>query len=149
MPSPRPISATALVPRAAASIFDFLCDLENHWLLGDRFVALESVGDRGGRIRIRGPLGVARHARATIVTALPPAAGESGLLEGRAELDSGSVGRIAWRVEPQDERGARVTLEAVVERAVGIDRLLLAAGGRYWLRRSFTRTLAGLARLVR
>jgi hypothetical protein len=148
MPDATPISAAASVGRPAVRIFEFLSDLDNHWLLGDRFVSLDAVGSGGGRIRIRGPFGISRLARTRIVSARPPAEDAPGCLEGRAELDSGSVARIAWRVERDGADRARVALEAVVERCAGFDRAVLALGGRWWLRRSLAHTVAGLDRVV-
>jgi hypothetical protein len=148
MPDATPISAAASVDRPAARIFEFLSDLDNHWLLGDRFVSLDSVGPGGGRIRIRGPLGISRLARTQIVSTRPPTETEPGCLEGRAELDSGSAGRIAWYVAPDGPQRSRVELEAVVERCTGLDRAVLLLGGRRWLHRSLVHTLAGLERVV-
>lgn len=64
---------------AAAAVFGFLADLENHWLLTDRFVEVLTL-DRspdggpahGGRVRIRGPLGLARTAETRVAEADPP-----------------------------------------------------------------------------
>jgi uncharacterized protein YndB with AHSA1/START domain len=110
-------------------VFAFLGDLRNHWRLSRRFVELERL-DRdaeGAWVRIRGPLGLSRHAHTRIDETDPPR-----LLRGRAELGPETVGRIRWTVEPCGS-GSRVTLEAEVVEASLVDRLVLALGGRRWI----------------
>jgi hypothetical protein len=135
-----PIAADGLVPTGREAVFAFLAELSNHWLVADRWidvVCLDDGGD-GGRVRIRGPLGLRRTARTQVLASEPPAR-----LEGRATLGA-TVARVRWELA---ERGQAtlVRLEAHVERAGPLDRLLLAAGGRRWLRRRFRSTIAGLA----
>jgi hypothetical protein len=135
-----PIAADGLVPIGREAVFAFLAELSNHWLVADRWidvVCLDDEGD-GGRVRIRGPLGLRRTARTQVLKAEPPAR-----LEGRAAL-GGTVARVRWELA---ERGQAtlVRLEAHVEHAGPLDRLLLAAGGRAWLRWRFRATIAGLA----
>jgi hypothetical protein len=58
------IEAGTVVPAAPPAVFDFLSDLRNHWVVAGRWiqvVALDGDGD-GGRVRIRGPLGLRRTA---------------------------------------------------------------------------------------
>jgi hypothetical protein len=92
-----------------------------------------------GGVRIRGPLGIHRRARTTLVSTEPPA-----LIRGRAELGR-TVGHVTWTLQPAGG-GTRVTLDATVERAWAGDRLLLRLGGRRWLRRRFERVLETLER---
>jgi len=106
------------------------------------FVELEHVdpeGD-GSRVRLRGPFGVGRTARTSVEEAVP-----SSRLRGRADIGGGTVGRVAWDIEPADG-GSRVALSAVVERAGLLDRVILACGGSRYLRRIFARTLENLER---
>lgn len=119
-------------------IFAFLSDLHNHWRLGDAFVEVGDVREDGGGIVVRGPLGIARAARTVVVETAPDT-----LIRGRAEIGTSTVGYVAWVLEP-DGAGTRVTLSASVERASVRDRLLLALGGRRWLRRRFVRVLEQL-----
>ncbi|HKP17049.1 MAG TPA: SRPBCC family protein [Gaiellaceae bacterium] len=126
------IAASRLVPYPPERVFEFLADLDNHWRLDDAFV----VGNGG--VRIRGPLGLARDARTELVSARAPAS-----LRGRADVGNGTVGLVTWDVAAAGA-GSEVTLAAVVERAALRDRLLLAAGGRRWLRRRFARVLETL-----
>ena len=133
------IVARRLLPHPPERVFAFLSDLHNHWQLEDSFIAVDGVGDGGGRIRIRGPLGISREARTEVVAVEPPSR-----LEGRAVLGK-TVGAVAWEIAPDGE-GSRVSLSAHVGRATALDRLLLALGGRAWLRRRFATVLETLDR---
>jgi uncharacterized protein YndB with AHSA1/START domain len=126
-------------------LFDFLCDLENHWLLADRFVEvleLDRDGNgaaHGGRVEIRGPLGMRRTVVTRVVEIVPP-----GLIAGTATLaPDGTCALVCWTLRP-DGDGTSVRLEANVQRASLRDRLLLATGGRAWLRRRFAKILETL-----
>ena len=76
------VHATRSVGAEVADVFAFLADLENHWLLADRFVEVVELagppGARtGGRVRVRGPLRLRR--TATIrVDAIRPTGGAEG-----------------------------------------------------------------------
>ena len=139
------IEAAALVPAPPEDVFAFLSDLRNHWRLADRFVEVltldSSDGGRadGGRVRVRGPLGVRRTVTTRVVAAREPR-----LLIGTAELASGTRARVSWVIAGR-LGSSRVRLAADLERARPLDRLLLAAGGRWWLRRRFASTLERLA----
>jgi hypothetical protein len=117
-------------------VFEFLSNLENHWRLEQRFVALDEVrGNEGGRVRMRGPFGLSRVADTRVLEAREPTSDLPGELSGRADI-GGTVGRVHWQIEPSDG-GSKVTLSAWVERARPLDRALLALGGRWWLQRIF------------
>ena len=100
---------------------------------------MNGVGDGGGRILIRGPLGITREARTEVVETEAPSR-----LVGRAVLGT-TVGEVAWKTLP-DGGGSLVSLSAEVERASAADRLLLGLGGRAWLRRRFANVLETLDR---
>ena len=100
---------------------------------------MNGVGNGGGRILIRGPLGITREARAEVVDAEAPCR-----LVGRAVLGT-TVGAVAWKILPEGE-GSLVSLSAEVERASTANRLLLVLGGRRWLRRRFANVLETLDR---
>ena len=140
------VEAAALVPAAPEDVFAFLSDLRNHWRLADRFVevvtleASDGVHADGGRVRVRGPLGLRRTATIRVVAARAPR-----LLIGTAELAGGTRARVSWTIAGR-LGSTRVRLAAELERARRLDRLLLAAGGRWWLRRRFESTLARLGR---
>lgn len=140
------IEAAAIVPAAPEDVFAFLSDLRNHWRLADRFVevvTLESDDGEaatGGRVRLRGPLGLRRTATTRVVASREPR-----LIIGTAELSGGSRARVSW-ILAQRLRSTRVRLVAEIERAGPLDRALLALGGRRWLRRRFASTLERLAR---
>jgi uncharacterized protein YndB with AHSA1/START domain len=134
-----PIEATALVAAPPETVFDFLSDLANHWRLVDRFVAVVSLADDGAVVRLRGPLGVRRTVRTRVTEARRPE-----LIVGVAELRGGTTARVTWTLEGVPG-ATRVRLAAEVAEARPLDRLLLALGGRVWMRRRFAH---GLRRLV-
>jgi uncharacterized protein YndB with AHSA1/START domain len=127
------------LPHPPERVFEFLSDLHNHWQLEDSFIAVDGVGNGGGRILIRGPLGITREARTEMVEAEAPSR-----LVGRAVLGT-TVGEVAWEIRPESD-GSLVSLSAEVERASTADRLLLGLGGRAWLRRRFANVLETLDR---
>jgi carbon monoxide dehydrogenase subunit G len=140
----REISATGLVPASPEDVYAFLCDLENHWLLADRFVEVLNLdgtggGAVGGKVRVRGPLGLGRTATTRVLTRDP-----SGSITGTAELTGGTQALVRWTLVP--EGGAtRVELAAQLQLVGRLDRFLLALGGRRWIHhrfRSILRTLA-------
>lgn len=139
MPAGPPIEATAIVPAPAKEVFAFLSDLSNHWRLVDRFVEVLSVDGAAAVVRLRGPLGVRRTVRTRVTEAREPE-----LIVGIAELGSRTCGVVRWSLSSEGN-GTRVRLSASVERASVPDRLLLALGGRAWMRR---RLAFGLSRLA-
>ncbi len=140
---PFDISATRVVRAQRDDVFAFLSDLENHWRIADRFVDVVELegppGNRtGGRVRIRGPLGVRRTARTQVDFARPVE--EMG---GSAHLGSATSADVRWLLLP-DDGGTAVTLAATIRHAGPRDRLLLALGGMTWMRRRFDGTLRAL-----
>jgi uncharacterized protein YndB with AHSA1/START domain len=132
------VRASRTIAHPPDRVFAFLADLRNHWRLDDAFIALDEIGARGGRILIRGPLGIAREARTRVLETVP-----SSLLRGRADVGPRTVGLVSWELGSANGK-THVTLSARVERASPRDRLLLALGGRAWLRRRFGRVLERL-----
>jgi hypothetical protein len=139
------IEAAAVVPAPRDAVFGFLSELENHWALEERFELVRltsSNGDApdGGRVRIRGPLGMGRTAFTRVVSVEPPAR-----LAGTATLGRRTRAEVSWTLS--DARGCTtlVRLSAVVAAAGPLDRLLLAVGGRAWLERRFAALLARLS----
>jgi uncharacterized protein YndB with AHSA1/START domain len=138
------IAAEREIGQPPEDVFAFLTDLENHWLIADRFVDVVELegppGARhGGRVRIRGPLGIRRTATTRVLTALPTTA-----MQGGAWIGALTHARVKWRLEPGGA-GTRVALHATVQDASALDRLLLALGGRRWMQRRFESTLERLA----
>jgi uncharacterized protein YndB with AHSA1/START domain len=138
------VEATALVDAPCEAVFDFLADLENHWIVAERFdvVSLHTGGDGrvdGGEVRVHGPLGLRRTARTRVAAVRPPR-----LIIGTAEIGSRTRARVSWSLAGHLE-STRVRLAASVERAGPLDRALLTLGGRRWLRHRFARTLERLA----
>lgn len=138
------ITATRRIDHPPERVYEFLSDLRNHWRLSDRFVELESLdGDAaGGRVRMKGPLGIGRTARTRVEEATPD------LLRGRADVGRGTIGLVRWEIAAADAGSATVTLSARVDRAAPLDRVALALGARMWLRAVFSRALANLGQIL-
>jgi hypothetical protein len=141
MTAPAPVTSGLLMDVPAEAVYGFLSQLPNHQSMGGRrFRLLAFADDRlGARIVIRGPLGIRRTVETTI-TCLHPARG----VGGTAAIGRRTVAHVHWTIDAAGER-SRVALTATVLRIGTLDRLLLAAGGRRWLARSFTRVLMLLA----
>jgi carbon monoxide dehydrogenase subunit G len=139
------VSSTVIdTPRAA--VFAFLADAGNHWRLADGKIELVELADDAeaplaGIVRLRGPLGVRRQARTRVVRLEEPA-----VIAGVAQLGGRTKGEVQWDLKEVDRGRTEVVLSARVCRAGWVDRLLLALGGRLWLRRMFASTLRRLAR---
>lgn len=127
-----------MVSASPDAVFAFLARLENHWKLAGRWVEPLSIDETTGEISIHGPLGLRRTARTTVIDATPSTG-----MHGTAELSGGTVANVAWELS-EDPGGTRVRLSAEVEHAAPLDRLLLALGGRAWMRRRFGAILARL-----
>ena len=56
-------------------------------------------------------------------------------LRGRAQIGHGTVGAVRWEIAPAVPGTSQVRFSAEVERASPLDRVLLLAGGRWWLAR--------------
>jgi polyketide cyclase/dehydrase/lipid transport protein len=140
----KPIEADGLVPAGREAVFAFLADLANHWDLADRWVEVVSItpAHDGGRVAVRGPFGLRRTVDTRVHQLDPPAR-----IEGVAELGT-TRALVAWELFEEGPETTRVRLAATVLAAGPLDRLLLASGGRPWLRRRFAGTLARLARTV-
>jgi hypothetical protein len=143
------IAAERIAAASPPVVFAFLADLENHWLLADRFVEVLMLERPpgggpacGGTVRMRGPLGLGRTARTRVVEAVPESA-----IAGTAFVGRRTEARVRWTLTPAPG-GTRVRLEATVERLGRPEALLLAAGGRRWLQRRFVSILQTLARRV-
>ena len=133
----------------AATIFAYLADLEQHWHLADQFIQVVSL-DRppgggpayGGVVRMCGPLRIWRAAHTRVVEVDPPTR-----LSGSAQVGDGTTARVTWTLQPAGQ-ATRVRLEASVEHASRVDRMLLALGGGRWMARRFAAILETLERRV-
>src|SRR3712207_267595 len=141
------ISARRIMAAPSAAIFSFLTDLENQFLLAhDHTRSLVLDGPPGARhsatLRIRGPLGLPRSARARIVATAEPSHVITSVALGR------TVVRFRWTLSPLPaSTGVELTAEVP---AIGlIDRALFAAGGRRTVERRLHTALATLAEIVR
>ena len=148
-PRPTCIAAEGVVDASPEAVFAFLADLENHWLLTDRFVEVLTLERpmgggpaSGGTVRMRGPLGLGRTVRTRVVEAMP-----ARVIAGTASVGERTEAAVRWTLAPSP-RGTRVRLEATVERVGRAEWVLLAAGGRRWLERRFNSILQTLGRRV-
>jgi Polyketide cyclase / dehydrase and lipid transport len=132
------ISARRQVPAGADETFAFLTSPTTHRRLQVRGIASLSLdGDdllSGGAAVLRGPLGVRRTVRTRVALLQPPT----------RLADSGTAAHVSWTLHPQPDGTTLVELTAVLGPISRGDRVLLAAGGRYWIRRLFSMTLRNL-----
>lgn len=140
----REIAATREIPAPRETIFGFLASLENHAALSRGSVELLSLEQRGegageAVVKLRGPLAIRRTASTAITGTRAP---ES--ISGRAWIGPRTRALISWRIESAPH-GSTVRVGATVETAGLRDRMLLALGGRWWLRRRFESALSCLA----
>lgn len=138
------ISARRRVPAGAAETFAFLAAPVTHRRLRVRGIALLSLdGDdllSGGVIGLRGPLGLRRTVRTHVALHQPVTR-----LAATALVDSGTAAHVSWTLREQRDGTTIVELTAMLGPVAPVDRLLLAAGGRFWVRRLFAATLRRLA----
>lgn len=122
------------------TLFAFLADMTNHPLMTDRYLSLECVSNdpAEGRVTVSGPLGIRRTAKTEVTGARAPEC-----IAGTATAGPSTCARVAWRLAPDGE-GSRVIVRVDLVRAGALDRLLLAAGGRWWLRRRLRGSLRRL-----
>ena len=125
-------------------MFAFLADLENHWRLAGPYVEVLELegppgGRRGGRVKIRGPLGLGRMAQTRVLSAEGPSA-----ISGEARIGRSTSAAVSWSLT-DSRNGTRVDLRARIERLGLLDRLALAMGGARLLQRMFDSTLESLA----
>jgi hypothetical protein len=138
------ITAERAITAPAVELFEFLSDLENHWrLTGKGIEVFKLTGEpghrTGGRVRIRGPLGISRTVQTEVLAAHPHTE-----MHGRARIGRSTEAMIRWRLVPQDNERTVVTLDADAHPGP-LDRALLIAGGQRWMTRLFSRTLDRLA----
>ena len=132
-----------VIPAPRERVFAFFADLENHWLITDRFVRVLSLDGpagarQGGDVRIRAPFGLSRTASIRVEDSRPPVE-----LIGSAAVGDGTKAEVRWLLS-ENGNGTRAELTAHLITASRRDRLLWAAGGRIWMRRRLRRALAGL-----
>lgn len=142
----RQLSAAREVPGPRERAFALLADLDVHWRLAGRWVEVLELdgpvgGRRGGRVVVRGPAGLRRTVATRIDAVEPP-----GAVLGTARAGARTSVEVAWRLdEVAGGAATRVTLRLDVRRAGPLDRLVLALGGRWWLRRQLAGALDRLA----
>jgi hypothetical protein len=128
-----------------ATVFAFLSRLENHWQLAGRWIEVVTLersepdlaAPDGGRVRICGPLGIRRTALTRVESVEAPSRLEGVAIVGRTRA------RVRWALHERAE-STEVVLTATILRAGLLDRVLLAVGGRAWMRGRLRTTLAHL-----
>ena len=125
------------------AVFEFLSDLRNHWSLEPHFLELDAMNADGGVVRVKGPLGISRVARTYVDSAEHPSQ-----LRGHAEIGRGTIGAVRWEITPVVPGTSHVRFSAVVERATAFDRVLLACGGRWWMKRIVVAAVARLGAVL-
>ncbi len=140
------ISARRGLPVGPEEAFTFLSGAHNHRRLATPRIRLRELdvtrdGDlRGALIVLRGPLWLRLPARTRVVSARRPAH-----LAGTARVGSGTEVEVRWDLDHAGGAGTVAVLTATVTRLATLERLLLAIGGRAWVRRLFAATLERLA----
>jgi hypothetical protein len=89
---------------------------------------------------IYGPLGVRRRVRTTVLES-----SEASALRGIARVGRHTVVDVSWELYQHECDGTRVLLSAEVRSRGFTDGLLLALGGRIWMRRLFAATIEPLS----
>jgi hypothetical protein len=140
------ISVRRTLPVAPEEAFAFLSRAHNHRRLATpqvrlRALDLTQAGDlRGAVMVLRGPLWLRRLARTRVVRVSRPE-----YLAGTARVGWGTEVQVRWDLSgPAGTRVTDVSLTATVTRLATTERLLLAIGGRAWVRRVFAATLERL-----
>jgi carbon monoxide dehydrogenase subunit G len=136
-------AAAETVGAPPEAVYAFLERLENHWRLTSGFVTVDRLAPDGGRIVLRGPLGVRKRARTELRRCEPPAGDRPGVVAGTATDDAGTTARVEWRIAAAPE-GSRVELATTIDDARGLDRVWLALGAGWWIRRGLGRSLREL-----
>jgi hypothetical protein len=142
------IAANGIVEAEPAAVFAFLSDLRNHWQLTGRWVRVlnltgPDLGPTGGWVELRGPLGMRRRLKTTVIETEEPAR-----IDGMAELGSRTRTRVSWVLAPQGQWRTAVRLEAQILSADRVDRVLLSVGAGRWLGARFQATLGQLSLLL-
>lgn len=136
------IGAERTIPVSREAVFAFLAHLPNHWELHGALIELETNSETEARVRLQVPFGLARNARTRVLAAEEPSR-----LRGLADVERRTVARVAWDLEARGD-ATHVRLSTEIERASLPDRLLLALGGTWWLRRVYGQALANLERIL-
>jgi uncharacterized protein YndB with AHSA1/START domain len=136
------IAAERAVAAPPERVFDFLADLRNHWRLERRFLELDELGEDGGTIRLKGPLGLSRTVQTRVLEAQRPVRVAGGPISAAAPWGS-SPGTSG----PRGPARSCVSLPRFRRRRHW-DRLFLALGGRTWFEGLFRRALENLDTVV-
>ncbi len=142
---PAAIRASGVVDGHPGAVYEFLSDLRNHWRLTDRWVQVLDLtgpeqGPTGGWVELRGPLGIRRRLRTTVIKREEPSR-----ITGMAELMPSTRAAVTWLLESDGSGRTHVRLEVKVISCGPLDRVLLSLGAARWLGRRFEATLRQLA----
>ncbi|HEX3689446.1 MAG TPA: SRPBCC family protein [Solirubrobacteraceae bacterium] len=140
------ISARRALPVPPEEAFAFLSQPHNHGRLatariGVRELQVTRDGELHGALMVlRGPLWLRRCARTRVVNVRRP-----DHLAGTARVGSGTDVEVRWDLDGASAGTTVAILTATVTRLGIAERVLLAIGGRAWVRRLFVATLERLA----
>jgi len=128
----------------SAEVFAFLDDVRNRWQLASSEIRVLELAQAPGvpdrdELVIGGPLGIRRRVRNTVLES-----SEATSLRGIARVGRHTVVDVRWELYPHESDGIRVVLSADVRSRGFTDGLLLALGGRIWMRRLFAATVERL-----
>ena len=144
------ISARRALPVGPEEAFAFLSLPHNHRRLATARIGLRELdvtedGElRGALMVLRGPLWLRRRARTRLVSMCRPE-----YLAGTARIGAGTHVEVRWDLDGTGAGASVAVLSATVTRLARPDRVLLAIGGRAWIRRLFAATLEQLAMELR
>jgi hypothetical protein len=130
-----------------AEVFAFLADVRNHRQLASNGIqVLELAHAPGvpdhGVLMIRGPLGIRRRVQTMV---LDTDLSDASVLRGIAKVGRRTVVDVRWELYQHESDGTRVVLSADVRSRGVTDGVLLAFGGRIWMRRLFAATIERLS----
>lgn len=167
------VRATRIIAAPPERIFAFLEAFDRHWaLLGRRLQPLRAYDGQRSQARLRGPLGIRRTLWIELSSLRPPTELTGRVEAGRgrtvgtvrwtvrpaasdrqqaaARTPAAKAAATEPATRPAQLAGAAIGERSIVELtartdvAGRLDRLLLACGGRRWLRRSLELVLARL-----
>jgi hypothetical protein len=139
------IAVSRVICAPPSAVYAFLAERDNHCLLTEGRIEVcefenRTQGWSGALLVIRGPLGLRLRARTRLDSVSPAAS-----IVGTAQLGARTTVRVRWDLRALDGHRTLVRLSAAIAALGPLDRLLLLAGGKRWIRRLFATTLELLA----
>lgn len=140
--TPPQIAASGRVGAPASAVYEFLAEPRNHRLLTGRRLRLIELSDADGGLMsgamiIRGPFLIRRRADTRVIWTREPR-----LVAGVANLGTRTRAIVRWEIEPVGPGCTHVVLTADLRAVAPWDRVMLALGGRRWMRTLFSRAIS-------